>query len=167
MAYDTLARLAPLRRDFVVEFEKGPHRLVGLDQQRLIDLLLFCRTGRMRLQNLPFVDPSHSAVLLDPDLDGLVEVAECLGAEKEDVVTRRPELFEDVVRMWWWEDDMASSEEQDVLALAAFSEVETPGTLSVRCVLCGDGEPECSRHRTANIDGWVVVEDGFEEADRV
>ncbi len=57
---------------------------------------------------------------------------------------------------------MASCDEQDLLAVAAFGEVETRSTLSVRCGLNSDEEPECRSKRTVNVDGWVKVGNGLE-----
>jgi len=51
---------------------------------------------------------------------------------------------------------MASHDEQDIFAVAAFSEVETSVTLSMRCGLArlgGNGEPEHRSKRTTNVDG--------------
>jgi hypothetical protein len=47
---------------------------------------------------------------------------------------------------------MASRDEQDLLAVAAFGKVETPG---VRRGLGSDGEPERRKKRTVNVDSWV------------
>jgi hypothetical protein len=69
----------------------------------------------------------------------------------------------DVRPLVWWEEDMAGRGEQDLLAVVAFGEVETPGTLSMRCGLGSDGDPKCKSKRIANVDGWVRVPNGFGE----
>lgn len=50
---------------------------------------------------------------------------------------------------------MAGRDEQDLLAVAAFGEVMTSGTLGLRCGLDSDGDPERRSKRTTNVDGWV------------
>src|SRR5258708_14056939 len=160
--------MAPLLRDFVVELVKGFHHLVRLVQQPL-NLLLLPRSlpsvvlviatlPLLQLLNVPVVMVGHYAVSSDPDLHGFDEAVERLGAEKEDVTTRRTGVCEgvaDVSPLVWWEEDTASCDEQDLLAVTAFGKVETPGTLSVRCGLGSDEEPERRSKRTANVDGWV------------
>ena len=101
-----------------------------------------------------------------PDLDGFEEVIERLSAEKEDVATRRTGACAgvvDVEPVIPWEENVACSHEQDLLAVAAFGEIETASTLGMRSGLGSDGEPEHRSKRTANIDSWVQVGNGFEE----
>src|SRR5258708_13832797 len=59
---------------------------------------------------------------------------------------------------------VGSCDEEGLLAVAGFGEVETGGSLSVRCGLNSDEERECRSKRTVNVDGWVKVGNGLEEA---
>jgi hypothetical protein len=100
---------------------------------------------------------NHGTVSFGPDLDGFEEVIKRFGAEKEDVATRCTDFCAGVidVRPVFREENVARGHEQDLLAVAAFGEIETAGTLGVRCGLGSDGEPERRSKRTANVDSWV------------
>ena len=86
--------------DFVAELVKGLRPLVRLVQQPtnlpqptlslLSVVIVLASLPLLQFIDLPVVELSHYGVLSDPDIDGFYEVAEYPGAEKEDVVTRRP-----------------------------------------------------------------------------
>jgi hypothetical protein len=63
----------------------------------------------------------HDAVSSYPDLDGVEEVIECLGAEKGDIVVRGTGVCAGIVNVGpvvWWEENMAGSNKQDLSLLS-------------------------------------------------
>ena len=58
---------------------------------------------------------------------------------------------------------MASRNEQDVVAVAAFGEIETACAVSRRsdASLGSNRQPERRGERPTNVDDWVQLEDGF------
>ena len=90
-----------------------------------------------------------------------------MSGEEEDEATRRTGVCADIVEVKAfvrWGENVASREEKDFLATAAVGEVEATSALSVKHSLGSNGGPEDRNKSSTNVDGWVQIGNGFQEA---
>ena len=90
-----------------------------------------------------------------------------MSGEEEDEATRRTGVCAGVVEVKAFvrrEENVASRQEKDFLATATVGEAEATSAFSVKRSLCSNGGPEDRNKSSSNIDGWVQIGNGFQEA---
>lgn len=165
MAQHTHVWASPACWDVPVEDVESPHCPLSLGQliPSLFALLFSCIDFDFGDTLLQVRD--HERLMINLILNGLEELLKCCISEENYLTAGRTGLVFKrlIVISVQLKDNMPRCDEEEPLTAATFGNKKAACTLSARCELASDGEPECGSEMVANVYSWVKGEGGHEE----